>query len=150
MKSSAATNDDEPALPIDIEELDAEETPPMATPLEADRISKPQYCALAYVAKLEPGVARTIKNVILVVVREADGALKFLAHPNLHEVVEVTHLTYVMSLLEELLVCAKRHAEQLFHQLCSLVAGPILPWKVGEKIDDDPEVRDLATQFVPL
>jgi hypothetical protein len=55
-----------------------------------------------------------------------------------------------MSLLEEFLVCAKYHAEQLFHQLCTLSSGPLLPWKVGEQISEHPDIQNLALQFMPL
>lgn len=66
---------------------------------EPDKISTPQFSALEYVPTAEAGVTITIKHVILLVVRRADGVLQFLAHPNLHEVVEVTRLTYVCTLV---------------------------------------------------
>ena len=93
---------------------------------EPDKISRPQFCALEYVPTAETGAKRTIKHVILLVVRQADGVLRFLAHPDLHQVVEVTRLTYVLSLLEDLLARAKSDSEQLFRQLCSLACGNLV------------------------
>ncbi len=57
---------------------------------------------------------------------------------------------YVLSLLEDLLARAKSDSEQLFHQLCLLASGSLLTWKVGEEIDEDPDIRDLSVQFIPL
>ncbi len=74
----------------------------------------------------------------------------FLAHPNLHRVVGTAELSYITSLLVEFLVRAKFEAEQLFHRLCSQASGPLLPWKIGDQLEQHPDIRDLAMQFLPL
>jgi hypothetical protein len=117
---------------------------------DVDEHPTPQFCALEYLPRPEAGVPRTIKHVILLVVRQADGVLRFLAHPNLHKVVEVTDLSYVMSLFEDFLIRARQHAEELFRQLCSLACGPLLPWKVGNQLSDDPDIQSLVLEFMPL
>jgi hypothetical protein len=132
------------------EQGDAEETPCATTDLKSDTISMRQFCALAYVPQLKPRAQWPIEHIILVVVKRADGDLEFRAHPNLHQVVEATNLSYVISLLEEFLICAKYHAEQLFGQLCAKHSGPLLPWKVGESIDEHPDIRDIAMRFLPF
>jgi hypothetical protein len=149
MESSATVKYSQADLMRDEGELDAGETGLETTHGKSDSIPTEQFCALEYVPQLKPA-KRTIKQVVLIVVRQADGCLRFLAHPNLHQVVEATNLAYVISLFEEFLVCAKHHADQLFRHLCSLDSGPLLPWKVGEKIEEHPEIRELATQFMPL
>lgn len=111
---------------------------------------QPQYCALEYVTTMEPGAPRTAKHVILLVLKQADGVLRFLAHPNLQAVVEATHLDYVLSLLEDFAVRAQYDAEHLFRQLCSLACGPLLTWQVGGQIDEHPDIRDLSLLFLPL
>jgi hypothetical protein len=150
VKSSADVKHIQPVLIEGGREAVGVRTPQVTTHAKPNKISTPQFCALEYVPTAEGGVTRTIKHVILLVVRQADGVLQFLAHPNLHKVVEVTRLTYVLSLLEEFLARAKSDSEQVFRQLCSLACGSLLTWKVGEHIDEDPDIRDLSVQFMPL
>jgi hypothetical protein len=111
---------------------------------------QPKFCALEYNPAPVGSPLPTTKNVILLVIRDAECELQFLISPRLRQIVKDIDLPYIDSLLKDFIERVKLNAALLFEQLCSLSVGVLLTWAVGEQIVDHPEIRDLALQFVPI
>jgi hypothetical protein len=84
------------------------------------------------------------------VLRNREGILRFLAHPELSTIVQYEDLDYIQSLLKDFLVRAKREPEALFKQLSSLGIGSLVTQEVGSNLADDSSLQELSSRFVEL
>ena len=88
--------------------------------------------------------------VILLVLEDEEGSLRFLVHPELHVVVTDNDLSYIESLLKDFLERAKENPAALFMQLSSLGGGPLVTQETGSNISDHPTLMNLCSRFVQL
>jgi hypothetical protein len=110
--------------------------PMRTTTLKSGAVSKSRFCAL--------------KHVILLVIEEADRALRFLVHPNLESIVDAIDFPYIKSVLKDFVERINHYAAELFRQLCSLAVGPLHTHAVGERLCEHPDMHKLASQFTLL
>ncbi len=100
-----------------------------------------QFCALEYRPQSLGSASSRIAPVILLALRDREGNLHFLVHPDLPTIVQGEDLLYIQSLLEDFLLRATQEPEALFKQLSSLGVGPLITQVVGSNIADHPSLR---------
>jgi hypothetical protein len=88
--------------------------------------------------------------VILIVLEDARGGLRFLVDPGWLAVVDTEDVEYIESLLRDFLEQAKEQPETLFKRLSSLGVGPLVTQETGEQISDHPSLLELSSRFVQL
>ncbi len=88
--------------------------------------------------------------IILLVLKNREGKLRFLVHPELSKLVTGKDLFYVESLLRDFVERAKLDSEALFQQLSSLGVGPLVTQEVGSSIYDYPALLRLSSRFEQL
>jgi hypothetical protein len=84
------------------------------------------------------------------VLRDGEGNLRFLLHPDLHSIVQQEDREYIQSLLADFLERAKREPAALFKQLSSLGAGSLVTQEVGSNLEDDSSLKELSSRFVEI
>jgi hypothetical protein len=124
--------------------------PMRTTTLKSGAVSKSRFCALAYAPMSEDGRLPAVKHVILLVIEEADRALRFLVHPSLESIVDAIDFPYIKSVLKDFVERINHYAAELFRQLCSLAVGPLQTHAVGERLCEHPDMHKLASQFTLL
>lgn len=82
--------------------------------------------------------------------RDQEGNLSFLVHPELRTIVQKNDLEYIEALLQDFLERAKLHPEALFKQLSSLGVGPLVAREVELSFVDYPSLREISSGFVEL
>ena len=82
--------------------------------------------------------------------RDGEGNLRFLLHPDLHLIVQQEDLEHIRSLLEDFLERAKLEPAALFKQLSSLGVGSLVTQEVGSNLEDDPSLKELSLKFVAI
>ena len=82
--------------------------------------------------------------------RDQEGNLSFLVHPELRTIVQKNDLEYLEALLQDFLERAKLHPEALFKQLSSLGVGPLVAREVELSFVDHPSFREISSGFVEL
>ena len=88
--------------------------------------------------------------VILLVLRDENGALRLMVSPDLRTIVQGDDWTYLDPLLLDLLDRAKAQPGDLFKQLSSVGVGPLVTQEVGRELTDHPKLRDLPDLFIDL
>jgi hypothetical protein len=88
--------------------------------------------------------------IILIVLEDANGSLRFLVDPDWRAVVRVQDVEYIESLLSDFPERAKEQPANLFKQLSSLEVGPLVTRETGERISDHPPLAELCSRFVQL
>ena len=88
--------------------------------------------------------------VVLIVLEDAKGCLRFLVDPGWRAVVRAEDVEYTESLLGDFLERAKEQPATLFNQLSSLEVGPLVTHETGEKISDHAFLLELYSRFVQL
>jgi len=88
--------------------------------------------------------------VILLVLRDEEGDLRFLVHPELRNIVQEEDSTYVESLLRDFQVRAQLHPDALFEQISSLSVGPLVTHEAGSDLSNHPQLGQLCSKFVQL
>jgi hypothetical protein len=91
-----------------------------------------------------------VSSIILLVLEDAKGNLRFLVHPDWRSVVQTEDSKYIESLLDDFLERAKEQPAPLFKQLSSLGVGPLVTRESGKKISDYPHLLELCSRFVQL
>jgi len=109
-----------------------------------------QFCALEYRPPGWSTVSSSIAPVILLVLRDQEGNLSFLVHPELRTIVQKNDLEYLEALLQDFLERAKLHPEALFKQLFSLGVGPLVVREIELNFVDHPSLREISSGFVEL
>ena len=109
-----------------------------------------QFCSLEYRQQGWGGASSRFRPIILLVLRDGEGNLRFLLHPELHLIVQKEDLEYIQSLLEDFLERAKREPAALFKQLSSLGVGSLVTQEVGSNLDDDSSLKELSSRFVAI
>jgi hypothetical protein len=82
------------------------------------------------------------------VVKDENGGLQFLVHPELRKHVQADDLAYIESLLRDFARRAKLHPDALFQQLCSLAVGPLIVQETGPHLGECPELLHLVADFI--
>jgi hypothetical protein len=88
--------------------------------------------------------------VILLVLKEEKGGLRFLVSPDLRNIVQGDDWAYLDPLLLDLQDRAKLQPADLFKQLASLGVGPLVAHQVGRRLTDHPKLCDLPKRFIDL
>jgi len=109
-----------------------------------------RFCALEYQAQGEANAGSRTASVILLVLRDEEGDLRFLVHPELRNIVQEEDSTYVESLLRDFLVRAELHPDALFEQISSLSVGPLVTHEAGSDLSNHPQLGQLCSKFVQL
>jgi hypothetical protein len=89
-------------------------------------------------------------SIILLVLEEAKGSLRFLVHPDWRTFVQSEDVTYMESILNDFLERAELHPDALFKQLSSLGSGPLMTEETGKSISDHPDLLERCSCFVQL
>lgn len=113
---------------------------------KTDEYPHVQFCALEYSAQETSGVA----TIILFVLADGEGILRFFVHPDWRTVVHTKDLDYIQSLLLDFTERNELHPEALFTQLSSLGVGPLVTKEVGKSISDHPILSELCSGFLQL
>jgi len=111
---------------------------------------KLQFCTLEYRPPNWDSASSQIAPVILLVLRDRQGDLRFLIHPELRIIVHPEDLDYIESLLLDFGERAKQHPDDLFKQLSSLNVGPFVTNEVGSSLSEFPAIQKLSSDFVQL
>ena len=109
-----------------------------------------QFCTLEYRALSESVHTPHLAQVILLVLRDKEGSLRFLVHPELQAVVRGEDLIYVESLLRDFQLRAGLHPDALFKQLSSLGVGPLVTHETGSIPSDQLSSMEVCSHFVRL
>ena len=117
---------------------------------KTDESPELQFCSLEYRQQSWGGVSARFRQVVLLVLRDREGNLRFLVHPELQTLVQEEDLPYIQSLLKDFLVRAKREPAALFKQLSSLGVGSLVTQEIGSNLADDSSLQELSTSFVEL
>jgi len=112
--------------------------------------SEVQFCLLAYRPQNCALRSSRAASVILLVVLEQSGSLRFLVDPNFREIVRGEDLPYLESLLKDFSRRARLHPAALFIQLSQLEVGPLVTQDAGSSLSEHPAVMELLTRFVEL
>jgi hypothetical protein len=104
----------------------------------AGQVPKLQFCTLEYRPQNWDIASSQIAPVILLVLRDERGNLRFL------------DLDYIESLLLDFGERAKQHPDDLFKQLSFLNVGPLVTKEVGSSLSDFPAIQKLSSDFVQL
>jgi hypothetical protein len=86
----------------------------------------------------------------LLALKDGEGRLCFLVHPELNTVVRDNDLSYLESLFKDFLERAKPDPAALFKQLSSLGVGPLVTQETGSNIYDHPHIMELYLRFVQI
>ena len=89
-------------------------------------------------------------SIILLVLEDGEGSLRFLIRPELSVVVKENDLPYIQSLFQDFHERAKLHPEALFKQLSSLGVRPLVTYEVGTSISKYPPLLEMCSSFVQL
>jgi hypothetical protein len=87
---------------------------------------------------------------VLLVLKNEEGGLRFLVHPDWRRMVRGKDMGYFESLFRDLLDRARLHPDTLFDHLCSLEVGPLATREVGPNLDNSPLIRKLTSRFVDI
>jgi hypothetical protein len=87
---------------------------------------------------------------MLLVLKDEEGRLRFLVHPEWRGIIRAKDMGYFESLFHDLLKRAKLHPDTLFEHLCSLVVGPLVTREVGSNLEDSPPISQLTVRFIDL
>lgn len=109
-----------------------------------------QFCALEYRPQGAEIIEPPVASVILLVLRDGEGNLKLMVHPELRRIVLRADTALLETLIQDFIERAKLHPEQLFKHLSSLGVGPLVTKEVGSSLSDHPHLMELRTQFVEL
>jgi hypothetical protein len=88
--------------------------------------------------------------VVMLVLRDMEGNLHFLIHPEMATIVQEGDMAYIESLLIDFHERAKLHPAALFKQLSSLAVGPLITREVGSKLAEHPSLLEISRFFVQL
>jgi hypothetical protein len=109
-----------------------------------------QFCALAYRAEDRSIDSSRNTVIVLLVLRNELGSLRFLIHPELRTIVQGEDLTYTEALLQDFLRRAKQDPAALFKQISSLGVGPFVTQEAGSSLSEYPFIQELSTQFIQI
>jgi len=70
------------------------------------------------------------------VLKDANGSLRFLAHPKWRSLVQPEDVRDIYDLFVDLIERADEQPAALFQQLSSLGVGPLVTQQIGERITD--------------
>ena len=123
---------------------------PNEASLEMDEHPQYQFCSLEYRRQSWGDASSRFRPVVLIVLRDGEGNLRFLVHPELHTIIQEKDLDYIQSLLKDFLERAKLEPAALFKQLSSLGIGSLVTQEVGSNLADDSSLQELSSSFVEL
>jgi hypothetical protein len=117
---------------------------------QANKSPEFQFCALEYRPQDWNIASSRIAPIVLLVLRDEKGRLRFHIHPELRTMVQGEDLAYLESLLQDFLERAKLHPEALFKQLSFLDVGSLTTQEVGSNLSDHPPLLKMCSRFVQL
>lgn len=109
-----------------------------------------QFCALEYRPRGWGKGASSNAPVILLVLKDEKGGLRFLVSPDLRTIVQGDDWAYLDPLLLDIQKRAQNQPADLFKQLASLGVGPLVATEVGKALSDNPSLRELSDKFIDL
>src|SRR5664279_2524628 len=109
-----------------------------------------RFCVLAYRAEDQSIDSSRNAVIVLLVLRDEHGSLRFLIHPELRTIVRRENLAYIDALLQDFLRRAKQDPAALFKQISSLGVGPFVTQEAGSSLSDHTVIQELASQFVQI
>lgn len=121
---------------------------PSRASFETDGGPRFQFCALQYQQRNWEIGSSGIAPVILLVLCDSGGDLRFLVHPELRTIVQGEDLVYIQSLLQDFLLRSRREPPALFKQLSTLGVGPLVTREVGSQLEEGPFLRGMSSIFV--
>jgi hypothetical protein len=89
-------------------------------------------------------------TVIILVLKDESGDLRFFIHPELREIVQNSDLHYLDDLLWDFVERARIDSGGLFKQLCSVGVGPLVTVAVGSDLSEFPDIQEQTSKFVQL
>jgi len=110
----------------------------------------PQFCVIEYNHQRQSREPSRSPSIILLVLKNENGNLDFLVHPQWRAMILPEDSEYFESLLADLPVRAKLHSEALFDQMCSLSVGPLQTKETGPRISRNPGLAKLISTFEPV
>lgn len=109
------------------------------------------FCALGYRREDGSDSALAAIPVILLVLPNRDGGLRFLAHPELRKMFKGRDLDYLDSLLWDFVARSKSAPNELFRQVSSLGGvGPLVTHSAGTDISEFPALVEMCKRFIEL
>ena len=109
-----------------------------------------RFCILEYrPIRDESRESACERRVILLVIEEEPG-LQFFAPANLRSIVDKADLEYIEELLKDLPTRARRDAQVLFDQLCSLSVGPLVTGRVGTCNAQSSDFAEICAGLIPV
>lgn len=105
-----------------------------------------QFCALEYRPQDQRNVSQPAASVILHVLKDDKGNLRFFVRRDWCTLVEEEDIDYIESLLRDFLECAKLRPEKIFKQLFSVGVGPLVTQEVGSENSDLMLGSELSSQ----
>ena len=124
--------------------------PMRAKTTNADENLQGRFCALEYQPQGGSDGSPQVASIIMLVLEDEQGKLRFLVQPQWREMVSGKDLSYLDSLFKDFIVRAKLHPAALFQQLSSLGVGPLVTQQAGTGIADRPPLLKLCSRFVQL
>ncbi len=115
-----------------------------------DATHRYQFCSMEYRQQGWEGILSRFRTVVLIVLCDEEGKLRFFVHPNLRTVILEEDVDYIQSLLADFLDRATRDPVSLFKQLSSIGMGSLVTQDVGSDIASDPSLEELLSKFVEL
>jgi hypothetical protein len=116
----------------------------------ADEKIQGRFCALEYRPQGGSDGSPQVASIIVLVLEDEQGKLRFLVHPQWRGMVSGTDLSYLESLFKDFIERAKLHPAALFQQLSSLGVGPLVTQEAGTGIADHSPLLKLCSRFVQL
>jgi hypothetical protein len=106
-----------------------------------------RFCALEYRPQAQVSGSLKPPTIIVLVLKDENGKLRFLVHAQLCSIVTGADISYIQSLLDDFVERATLHPAELFKQLSSLGVGPLVTKETGSSILDKPSLLDICSRF---
>ena len=115
--------------------------------MKQDEDSQCAFCALVYTPHDSSQASSHAAPTILLALRDREGNLRLLIHPEFRALLQDEDRAYFQALLIDLPERAKLQPDALFKQLCSLGVGPLVTQTVGEDLTGNPALLELSSTF---
>ena len=107
------------------------------------------FCAIAYVAQEKSGVTDADAPVVLLVLQNQAGGLRFMIHPDLRKMFNGYDLEYLDAMLLDFVDRSKTHPNELFRQISTIGGvGALVVRESGDDIAQCPKAIEMSRAFV--
>ena len=114
---------------------------------KTDESRREKFCALEYRPHGWSDGSSQADAIVLFVLEDREGSLRFFVHPELRAIVLDNDLPYLESLFKDFLERAMLNSADLFKQLSSLGVGPLVTHEAGSNISDHPSLLNMCSRF---